>query len=143
MSQAEAKKINLYMPYKNILLIDDDSDDTLFFIEALSTLSSEVNCRTMHNPFKAWEELQVLEELPDIIFLDYNMPMISGLEFIKRMQQAERLKHIEVIMLSTPPEQVMLPWLYRNNISVKYISKPAGIQELQEILPGILCPLMQ
>ena len=120
------------MSHKNILLIDDDSDDTLFFIEALSALGREVNCRTMHNPFKAWEEL------PDIIFLDYNMPMVSGLEFIKRMQQVERLAPIEVIMLSTPPEQVMLPWLERNNISVKYISKPADIGELQEILQGIL-----
>ncbi|WP_428232793.1 response regulator [Flavobacterium sp.] len=129
------------MQYKNILLIDDDSDDTLFFIEALSALGEEVICRTMHNPARAWEELQVLEELPDIIFLDYNMPMVNGLEFIKRMQQTERLKHIEVIILSTPPEQVMLPWLERNNTSVKYISKPAGIQELQEILQGILSPL--
>lgn len=129
------------MPHKNILLIDDDSDDTLFFIEALNAVSSEVICRTMHNPARAWEELQVLEELPDIIFLDYNMPMLNGLEFIKRMQQAERLKYIEVIILSTPPEQVMLPWLERNNISVKYISKPAGIGELQQILQGVLSPL--
>ncbi|WP_456311589.1 response regulator [Pseudomonas shirazensis] len=128
------------MPYKNILLIDDDSDDTLFFVEALSAVNNEVVCRTTLNPARAWEELETLEELelPDIIFLDYNMPVINGLEFIKRMQSLERLKHIEVIVLSTPPEQVMVPWLERNNARVRYISKPTGMEEFRAMLRELL-----
>ena len=128
----------LYMPYKNILLIDDDSDDTLFFVEALSAVDKPINCRTILNPARAWEELQVLEELPDIIFLDYNMPLLTGLEFIKRMQGVERLKSVEVIVLSTPSEQVMAPWLETNNTAVKYISKPDSIEELTAILQELL-----
>lgn len=126
------------MPYKNILLIDDDSDDTLFFVEALSAVDRPINCRTILNPARAWEELQVLEELPDIIFLDYNMPLLTGLEFIKRMQGVERLKNVEVIVLSTPSEQVMAPWLETNNTAVKYISKPDSIEELTAILQELL-----
>ncbi|WP_165606677.1 response regulator [Flavobacterium piscis] len=126
------------MPYKNILLIDDDSDDTLFFVEALSAVDKPINCRTILNPARAWEELQVLEELPDIIFLDYNMPLLTGLEFIKRMQGVERLKNVEVIVLSTPSEQVMAPWLETNNTVVKYISKPDSIEELTAILQELL-----
>lgn len=126
------------MPYKNILLIDDDSDDTLFFVEALSAVNSELVCRTTMNPAKAWEELETLEELPDIVFLDYNMPVLNGLEFIKRMQSVERLKHIEVIVLSTPPEEVMVPWLDKNNARVKYISKPTGMKEFRAMLRELL-----
>lgn len=126
------------MPYKNILLIDDDSDDTLFFVEALSAVDKPINCRTILNPARAWEELQVLEELPDIIFLDYNMPLLTGLEFIKRMQGVERLKNVEVIVLSTPSEQVMAPWLETNKTAVKYISKPDSIEELTAILQELL-----
>jgi len=128
------------MPYKNILLIDDDSDDTLFFVEALSAVNNQVVCRTRLNPAGAWEELETLEEpeLPDIIFLDYNMPVVNGLEFIKRMQSVERLKHIEVIVLSTPPEEVMAPWLERNNARVRYISKPAGMEEFRAMLRKLL-----
>jgi len=40
------------MPYKNILLIDDDSDDTLFFVEALSAVNNKIVCRTTLNPAK-------------------------------------------------------------------------------------------
>jgi CheY-like chemotaxis protein len=126
------------MPYKNILLIDDDSEDILFFVEALSAVNKQAVCRTMLSPDRAWEELQFAEELPDIIFLDYNMPMLTGLEFIKRMQAVERLQQIEVIVLSTPPKEVMEPWLGRNNTAVKYISKPTSIEELQEILQSLL-----
>ncbi|WDF61842.1 response regulator [Flavobacterium sp. KACC 22758] len=126
------------MSYKNILLIDDDSDDTQFFVEALQAVNKEAVCHTSENPAKALEELETAEQLPDIIFLDYNMPAVNGLEFLRRMGQIERLKNIEVIVLSTPPEEVMVPWLDRNNIRVKYISKPVYIEELQEILKELL-----
>lgn len=126
------------MSYKNILLIDDDIDDTQFFLEALQKVNKEALCRTAMNPSKALEDLVVAEQLPDIIFLDYNMPAVNGLEFLKRMLQIERLRHIEVIVLSTPPEEVMMPWLGRNNIRVKYISKPVHMEEFQEILRELL-----
>nr|WP_294782653.1 response regulator [uncultured Flavobacterium sp.] len=126
------------MSYKNILLIDDDSDDTLIFVEAVNTVNKEVVCRTALNPSKALDELEISENLPDIIFLDYNMPTVNGLEFIKRMQQIERLKNIEVIIMSTPPDEVMVPWLDRNNTSVRYISKPSTMHELEEILGQLL-----
>ncbi|SHH72076.1 response regulator [Flavobacterium johnsoniae] len=122
------------MSYRNILLIDDDHDDTQFFVEAVQAVNKEAVCLTSENPVKALKELETTEQLPDIIFLDYNMPAVNGLEFLKRMGQIERLKNIEVIVLSTPPEEVMIPWLDRNNISVKYISKPVRMEELQEIL---------
>jgi CheY-like chemotaxis protein len=122
------------MSYRNILLIDDDEDDTQFFVEAVQAVNKEAVCLTSENPVKALKELETTEQLPDIIFLDYNMPAVNGLEFLKRMGQIERLKNIEVIVLSTPPEEVMVPWLDRNNIRVKYISKPVHMEELQEIL---------
>ncbi|MBF4519430.1 response regulator [Flavobacterium sp. ANB] len=126
------------MPYKNILLIDDDSDDTQIFLDAVQAVNKEVVCRTSFNPSKAIEELTATEDLPDIIFLDYNMPAVNGLEFIQRIQQIERLKHLEIIVISTPPKEVMLPWLERNNTVVKYISKPNSIDELKQILQQLL-----
>lgn len=118
-------------------MIDDDQDDTQFFVKAVQAVNKEAVCLTSENPVKALKELETTEQLPDIIFLDYNMPAVNGLEFLKRMGQIERLKNIEVIVLSTPPEEVMVPWLDRNNIRVKYISKPVRMEELQEILKDL------
>ncbi|RZJ48806.1 MAG: response regulator [Flavobacterium sp.] len=126
------------MPFKKILLIDDDTDDTLIFMEALQELDKDVECHTALNPLKAFQELASAEDLPDLIFLDYNMPLVNGLEFIQRMQGVERLKKIEVIVISTPPEDVMVQWFARNNTPVRYISKPNTIRELKEILKKLL-----
>lgn len=126
------------MPYKNIFLIDDDSDDTQIFLEAVQAVNKDVVCRTALNPSKAIEELTATEDLPDIIFLDYNMPSVNGLEFIKRIEHIDRLKHLEVIIISTPPEEVMLEWFKKNNTVVKYISKPNSIEELRDILQQLL-----
>lgn len=126
------------MPFKNILLIDDDVDDTQIFLEALQAVNKEVVCETELNPSRAFEKLAVSENLPDIIFLDYNMPSVNGLEFVQRMQNTEKLKRIEVIVISTPPEEVMEQWFIKNNVAVKYISKPNSIQEFREILKELL-----
>lgn len=126
------------MSDKNILLIDDDIDDTLLFVEAVNRVSKRAVCRTARNPLKALEELTDSDVIPDILFLDYNMPMVNGLEFVQRMQQIEHLKEMEVIILSTPPQEVMTAWFERNNIRVKYISKPSSMEELEEIIRELL-----
>lgn len=69
------------MPYKYILLIDDESDDTQFFVEAVQAVSNQTVCRTALNPAAALEELKTAEELPDIIFLDYNIRQLTGWSF--------------------------------------------------------------
>ncbi|KRD05116.1 hypothetical protein ASE21_21135 [Flavobacterium sp. Root901] len=126
------------MPLKKILLIDDDSEDTEIFTEALQAVNKDASLRTELNPSRALEQLAVSEDLPDIIFLDYNMPSVNGLEFIQRMDRIEKLKHIEVVVISTPPEQVMSQWFERNNIKVKYISKPNSMDELKGMLQELL-----
>ncbi|WP_347049180.1 response regulator [Flavobacterium olei] len=126
------------MPYKNILLIDDDKDDTQLFLQAAKAAQKDVICRTELDPSRAYEHLTAAEDLPDLIFLDYNMPVVNGLEFLKRMRNAEKLKNIEVIVMSTPPEEVMVRWFEKNNTEVRYISKPNTFQELKEMLTELL-----
>lgn len=123
---------------KEILLIDDDDDDIANFIDAISTLNKKVNCSTSSSPIKALSELISSEKLPDLILLDYNMPFINGLEFIRRLRSYPRLADIEVVMLSTPDENIMVPWLLKNDTVVKYISKPDTFEELKAVLDEIL-----
>ncbi len=86
---------------KKFFLIDDDKDDTDLFAEALNDIDSNIefnysfNCRelmrTLHqNPFK-----------PEIIFLDINMPGMSGWDCLEKLKNDDRTKDIPVIMYST------------------------------------------
>lgn len=122
------------MSYKNILLVDDDSDDTEVFTDALNSLNTSTVCRTFQNPLTALRELKNNSELPDLIFLDYNMPRVNGLEFLQQMREDQRLEQIPVVLISTPPEELMNAWLEKNSMKVEYISKPDNYNDIKEMI---------
>lgn len=126
------------MSSKEILVVDDDCDEIDIFVEALNALNKDVQCRASVNPLKALEDLSSSEKLPDLILLDYNMPLINGLEFVQRLRADQKFAGIEVIMMSTPNEAVMIPWLIQNNIAVRYMLKPNSFEKLKSTLNNIL-----
>lgn len=125
------------MSYKNILLIDDDPEDAEIFEEAVKALNREVKLQWAGNPERALDELQSAEQLPDLIFLDYNMPRINGGELLQKLKSSERLSVIPVILISTPSEEFMKLKLDQNEI-IKFFSKPNSYSELIAILDSIL-----
>ena len=126
------------MQTKEILLIDDDQDDIKNFMDAIESLPKKIHCRSSDNPVEILEELASAPILPDLILLDYNMPYINGMEFLRKLKSYNHLTDVEVVMFSTPDENVMLPWLEKNNIAVKYISKPDTFEELRTLFDAIL-----
>lgn len=125
------------MLYKNILLIDDDSDDADVFIEAIISLDKNISCLAETNPVKALEFLQRTEILPDLIFLDYNMPVWNGNEFIEKMRAVEELKPIPVILYSSYSENAA-EQLSIIHDTERYITKPSSFNELTAVLKSIL-----
>ncbi|PBJ05435.1 response regulator [Flavobacterium sp. ACN6] len=124
------------MSYKNILLIDDDSEDTDVFLEAVNSLDKNINCLVQNNPVQALEYLKNLEILPDLIFVDFNMPVLNGNELIGRMREVVRLQAIPVILYSSYSETAA-DRLFIINDS-QYITKPSNFNELVAVLKEIL-----
>lgn len=125
------------MLYKNILLIDDDSDDTDVFIEAIISLDKNISCLAETNPIKALEFLKSTEILPDLIFLDYNIPVLNGSEFIEKMRAVEELQPIPVIVYSSYSENAA-EQLSIIHDTERYITKPNSFKELTAVLKSIL-----
>ena len=123
--------------YKDILLVDDDADDAEIFMEAVSCVEKEIIFRSEDNPIKALQDLEVSLKLPDLIFLDYNMPLINGKEFLQRMKSKEKLKNIPVILISSPSEEFVSDLLQQKEI-MRYICKPNSYSELISILKTVL-----
>jgi CheY-like chemotaxis protein len=86
---------------REIYLIDDDSDDQELFVTALSQLNKGVSCKTESNGLTALDHLTNQRIVPDIIFVDLNMPLLNGFEFLEFMQQSYKHKPIPVIVYST------------------------------------------
>jgi CheY-like chemotaxis protein len=73
------------MIYRNILQIDDDCDDCELFMEALEEISS-AQYTAIYDPVEALRKLMESEITPDVIFLDLNMPIMSGIEFLTEIK---------------------------------------------------------
>lgn len=125
------------MLYRNILLIDDDIDDADMFIEAINSLDENVTCLAETNPVKALEFLKSTKILPDLIFLDYNMPVLNGSEFIEKMRGDDKLKSIAVIVYSSYSQNAAAQLSIINDTE-RYISKPNSFTELTALLRNIL-----
>jgi len=125
------------MLYRNILLIDDDGDDADVFIEAINSLDKNVTCLAETNPVNALEFLKNAKILPDLIFLDCNMPVLNGNEFIEKMRAVEKLKPIPVIVYSSYSETAAAQLSIIHDAQ-RYISKPNTFAELAAMLKNIL-----
>ena len=123
------------MKYKNILQIDDDYDDCEFFEQALKTVS-DANYTSMQNPVDALRKLTNHEIEPDLIFLDINMPFMSGPELLTEIKKSEILKKIPVFLLSTA---TFYAEGYTKISGAKgYLIKPNTFNDLRKLLIGIL-----
>jgi CheY-like chemotaxis protein len=122
------------MKYKNILQIDDDFDDCEFFQQALEGVS-KATYMALHNPIEALQKLIDKEIAPDLIFLDINMPLMSGIELLAEIKKRETIKNIPVIIFSTAPVSANLAKILD---AKDYVTKPSNFNELKNILKEIL-----
>jgi CheY-like chemotaxis protein len=86
---------------KRFLVIDDDTDDRELFCEALATVDPVIICHQAPDGLEAFKYLRSKEADPDIIFLDINMPVMNGWEFLSMLKGQDDHKHIPVIVYTT------------------------------------------
>jgi CheY-like chemotaxis protein len=87
---------------KRFLVIDDDTDDRELFTEALASVDPVIVCDQATDGAEALKWLTTKEiDRPDIIFLDINMPVMDGWQFLKRLKKEDAYKHIPVIVYTT------------------------------------------
>ena len=117
---------------RHILLADDDADDCFFFGAALKELAVDATFTTVHDGEKLMKYLHE-NDLPDIVFLDLNMPRKNGLECLKEIQQNSRLKTLAVIAISTSSSPEAVKELFDNGV-LNFIRKPNEFSGLKEAI---------
>jgi CheY-like chemotaxis protein len=117
-----------------VYLADDDEADCLLFEKALEELPVKVNFTT----FKEGEELmnaltQAPNALPDVLFLDLNMPRKNGFAALGQIKRDDKLLDLPVIVFSTANDQVKVKAVFRDAAHY-YIRKPTKFSELKEVI---------
>jgi len=117
-----------------ILLADDDSDDCLFFAEAIAELVPAVNFTAVHDGEELMDLLnKETHILPDILFLDLNMPRKNGFECLAEIKQNKKLKAVPVVIFSTSLEQEVVNNLYETGAQY-FIRKPSEFSLFKKII---------
>ena len=83
-----------------ILYADDDEDDREIFVEILKNIDEGIRLVQAEDGFHTLTILDSID-LPDIIFLDINMPVLNGYETLAEIRKDKRFSQVKVVMFST------------------------------------------
>jgi len=125
------------MNYKNLLLIDDDTEDQEIFCNAAEQVSDTIHCRPMSNAKEALQKLEAQEVVPDVIFLDLNMPIMTGMEFLEQIKQMDQLNKIPIVIFSTSASPATIA-ATRELGATNFVTKPNSFDDLIKILTSLL-----
>ena len=120
-----------------VLLVDDDPDEFEVFCDALKNVHPGVRCLHAADGKQALQILGELTVLPTYIFLDINMPVMSGRELLKHIKGNAKFKSIPVIMYSTTssPEEMLS---FRKSGASDFLIKPVHFQDLRNALRDLI-----
>jgi len=123
--------------HKKILLVDDDADDQLFFVDAIKELEPGIDCKVAENGLEALNHLENIPPPPSLIFLDLNMPIMNGYECLAILKKTEAYREIPVIIFTTSNQQKDLERSIGMGANM-FLTKPFDFNILKSKLQDIL-----
>ncbi len=123
----------------NLLLADDDEDDCTFFKEALDELLLSVSLVTVNDGVQLMDFLldHPSDNLPDMLFLDLNMPRKSGFDCLLEIKGIDKLRHLPIIIFSTSLDMNIVDLMYEKGATY-YIQKPGEFSKLKKVIANAL-----
>ena len=140
------KKSREFLPIPgklNVFLAEDDPEDCHLFLEALEELPVSAQLTTFHNGEQLMKWLtQKKNKLPDVLFLDLNMPRKNGFASLGAIKRNSKLDTLPVIILSGAPEEYKVKQVF-NDAAHYYIRKPTEFLELKKVIYKALTLIVQ
>lgn len=125
---------------KTCILIDDDEDDHYFFRAALLAQGIPIACTYYLKPKEALEKISQHRGVkPTYIFIDLNMPQLTGLECLGILKRTPAVSDIPVVMYSTSASPNDIEACKQLG-ALAYLVKPASIEELASGLSPFFVP---
>ena len=121
---------NLTKPMKTILLVEDDSIISELLIQMIIQETPYKVCSAPD----ALAALELVKNIkPQLLILDYWLPLIQGIELYDRLHNTEGLEEVPAIMLS-----VNAPLREINQRDLTYIRKPFDMPKLLDAIHRLI-----
>ena len=120
---------------QNILLAEDDQDDCFLFKHALEELPISFNLTIVHNGEELMQLLNKIkvEEVPDVLFLDLNMPRKNGYECLSEIKRIEKLEQLKIVIFTSSHATGELEQLYKDGV-LYYVRKPDNVMHYKKVI---------
>lgn len=115
------------------MLVDDKAMSNFIMKKYIEIKAPQHSVYDFTDPQLAFEEIDNLA--PDIIFLDLNMPVVDGWQFLKNMQKSKKSNKVAILTSSTSEEDHQESTKYSN--VVNFFVKPFDAEELARLLASI------
>ena len=124
--------------YTHIILVDDDEDDRLFFTDAFEELKISTKIQTFKDGVELMDHLNADEVvLPEIIFLDLNMPKKNGMECLNEIKSDSKFNNIAIAIYSTSSSEEHIEETFVKGANI-YIKKPSDFNTLKKVLQDVV-----
>lgn len=122
---------------ENIILTEDDSDDVMFFEVALQAIKYPFAPQIARSCEELFNAIDDMVNLPDVIFLDLNMPGKNGFECLKLIRDISVLNSCKVVVLTTSNDERDKEKCLSLGANM-FVTKPSEISELASLLQSIV-----
>lgn len=124
--------------YINIILADDDRDDRLFFTDAFEELRMNTKVNTYNDGVELMDFLNSDDAImPNVLFLDLNMPKKSGIECLNEIKASGKMSEIAIAIYSTSASEEDIEETFVLGANI-YIKKPSDFKSLKKVLAEVV-----
>jgi len=123
------------MKAKDILLVEDNRDDIELTVMALKEAKITNPVVVARNGVEALDYLfctgthagRASADQPVVVLLDIKLPLLNGIDVLKRMREDERTRRTPVVMLTSSTEQADIARTYELGVN-SYVRKPVEFE---------------
>lgn len=120
---------------KTVFYVDDDRDDLEIFLAVAN--GSEIDAKVFIRADKLLESLLNPSSRPLVVFIDLNMPVISGYEMIERIKSINSLATIPIVVYTTANDTWTIDRC-RNCGADYFVTKSSDINKIKIMLQHVV-----
>jgi len=127
-----------------ILLIEDNPSDIKLTLKALQKHSLANKVTVLKNGAEALDFLfakgpyadRNYKEIPKVIFLDLKLPLVDGIEVLRKIKSEEATKKIPVVVLTSSKESKDIDECYKLGVN-SYVVKPLDFEKFLDSVSNL------
>lgn len=128
-----------YHTTKKVLCVDDDEDDQMIVTETIQEVDGSLEVVTALNgveALKILEEAKSNNDLPCLIIMDINMPLMDGKQTLVEIKKDKALDNVPIVMFTTSSSQLDIAFCQQ--YGVDFITKPINLQDFHNTIQKLL-----